>query len=204
MSTDVSPPEPLDLDEVKLNLRVDGDDEDQAISDLIVTAREHVEDYTGLVLTPREVFETVPSLGNRITLKYWPIASKDDIAISYYDHSGALIAIDPSQWYAILTEKPARLIAVRPGWGISGGFGPLELTLGRSRSPILPFTTVFTLQAGYQTPDDIPATVKRAMHLLIGHFYANRSGVESGARAAAIELPLGVKDLLRRWRKRSA
>ena len=204
MSVDTPPPEPLGLDEVKLNLRVDGDDEDQAISDLIVTAREYIEDYTGLVLTPREVYETVPSLGDRIILKSWPIASKDDIAISYYDHSGASIAIDPSQWYAILGEKPARLVAVRSGWGISGGFGPLGLTLEHSRSPILPFTTVFTLQAGYQTPDDVPATVKRAMHLLIGHFYANRSAVEAGVRAAAIEIPLGVKDLLRRWRKRSA
>ena len=55
-------------------------------------------------------------------------------------------------------------------------------------------------EAGYATPDDVPSAVKQAMHLLISHFYTNRSAVEAGVRAAAVEMPLGVEVLLRRYR----
>ena len=37
----------------------------------------------------------------------------------------------------------------------------------------------------------------RAMHMLIAHWHANRSGAEVGTRAAAIEVPFAVTVLCR-------
>lgn len=197
------PPEPLSLDDVKLNLRVDTDAEDALLEALIVTAREHIEDYTGLVLVPREVVETLPSLGPSIVLTSWPVASADDIEIGYYDRSGDKQTIDPSLWFAIMDARPVRLRPKQSGWGIVSGLDQIRNCWGARRHMDLPFPTVITVQAGFATPDEIPAVVKQAMHLLVAHFYVNREAAEVGQRAAAIELPFGVAALLRRWRKRS-
>lgn len=182
-------PEPISLDEAKLNLRA-GDDEDANISDLIVAAREHVEDYTGLVLTPRAITETAPRLGRWIDLASWPVTSVD--AIRYPLH-GVMTALADGSWLSSLTGRPARIAPASFGWGV--GF------LHADRAAALPVEIDIT--AGFATPADVPSTVKRAMHLLIGTWYVNREADVVGRSAAAVELPTGVKLLLRRWRKRS-
>ena len=46
--------------------------------------------------------------------------------------------------------------------------------------------------AGY---DQLPADIRQAMYLLIGHYYENRLRSQVGVRFDAV-LPLGVADLL--------
>lgn len=54
-----------------------------------------------------------------------------------------------------------------------------------------------------RTMDGIVASpsVTAAARLIVGHLYANRESVLTGARAAAVEIPMGVHDLLRPYRK---
>jgi len=170
--------EPLTLEEVKLNLRVDDVAEDGLIASLIATAREHVEDLTGLVLTPRTITESVRSTGCAIDLASWPVTAI--VAIRTIDGaSETTVASDG--WSVTRHRRPARVRLTAPA--MHGG--DIEIDL----------------QAGFATPADVPATVKQAMHLLIAHFYTNRSAVEAGTSAAAVEIPLGVDALLRRYRQ---
>jgi uncharacterized phiE125 gp8 family phage protein len=177
-----SPPEPLTLDEVKANLRVDDTDSDALIAALIVTAREYVEDVTGLVLTRRTVTETARQLGAWIDLASWPV-----VTVSAIRHpvGGAMMALASGSWVYSTARRPVRLLPSQPGWGVAPVFGASSLPVE------------IDVLAGYATPDDVPMRVKQAMQLLVASWYSNRSAVESGARAAAVEVPLGVADLLR-------
>jgi hypothetical protein len=61
------------------------------------------------------------------------------------------------------------------------------------RRPTSFASVTITVQAGYASPDLVPQAVKQAMLLLIRHWYDNPAAVMSGARAAAIEVPLGTR-----------
>lgn len=182
-----TPDEPLTLDEVKLNLRVDTDADDSLIECLIVTAREQVENLTDLVLTPRALTETVAQLGRWVELASWPVIGIDEVR---YPVNGVPTAFTASAWQASFKRRPVRILPTTPGWGVPGEYG-------------LPFRTMLPVEidirAGYADPAAVPATLKHAMHLLIAHWYANRSAAEVGARAAAVEIPQGVQALLQRF-----
>ncbi|WP_174286637.1 head-tail connector protein [Sphingomonas bacterium] len=179
--------EPLTLDEVKLNLRVDDTDEDTLIEGLITAARIHVEGYTGLVLTPRTVTETVPQLGRWVDLDSWPVTGVSAIR---YPLSGVLTPMATGSWATSFVRRPVRLLPTAVGWGLgTARYGSTAWSL-----PTLPVE--IDVQAGYATPADVPQTVKQAMQLLISHLYSNRAASEVGLRAAAIEIPFGVRELL--------
>lgn len=185
------PQEPLSLMEVKGNLRVDTDAEDMLISNLIVAAREFVEEATGLVLTRRTVTETARELGRWIDLSSWPISSI--VAIRVPTAAG-YVALSPLTWAASLNRRPCRLLPT--SWNWAGMYVPS--TPGAPRGAGLPVE--IDVVAGYDTADEVPARVKQAMHLLVAHWYTNRAGVESGPRAAAVEIPFGVAAIVRRLR----
>ena len=187
------PPEPLSVDEVKLNLRVDTNADNDLINGLISVAREYVEDYTGLVLTPRMITETAVTLGQWIDLAAWPVTSVSEIR---YPLSSVMTALPGTAWATSFQRRPVRIVPVTPFWGLAPaccGFAPAA----RART-MLPVE--IDVQAGYATPAAVPFAIKQAMHLLIGHLYTNRGAAEVGTRAAAVEVPFGVDALLRRWR----
>jgi uncharacterized phiE125 gp8 family phage protein len=179
-----APPEPLTLEEVKHNLRVDDNDDDVSIEALIADAREYVERESGQVLVPRLITETATDARRGIDLASWPVRSIEEIR---YPLAGAMTVLPISAWQAGLKRRPVRVIAVIPGWRPRSEFGRTV----RDAMPI-----EIDVEAGYATPADVPRVATRAMHMLIGHWFSNRSGVESGARAAAIEVPLGVTSLI--------
>lgn len=186
MST-LPPDEPLSLEEVKANLRVTSLDEDDLIEGLIAAAREHVEQVTGLVLTAREVVQTAADFGRYgLDIRAWPIRSIT--SVGYVDTHGTAQTLTSVGYVASLVQRPVRLVpAFGTAWPSLAG---------------LPAAVVITLQAGYATPVDVPAPIRQAMHLLVAHWYANRSAVIAGGQAAAVEVPMGVAALLasyRRW-----
>lgn len=189
---DTAPPEPVTLAEAKLNLRVDGSDEDARITSLIVAARQAVERMTGLVLTPRTVTETVPTLGRSIDLIAWPVTAITEIR--HPDADGALAVLPSDQYRVSLKRRPVRIIPASFNWGLAPGWNCWPFDRHHHHRERLPVE--IDIEAGYATPDDVPEAIKQAMHLLIGHFYTNRSAVDAGVRAAAVELPLGVEALL--------
>lgn len=180
--------EPLYLDEVKENLRIMTDDEDALLAALIVAARQHVENVTGLILTAREIVETARDFGAYgLDLRAWPVRSIT--SIGYVDVVGNGQTLASTGYVASLVQRPVRIV---PAYA--------------SRWPALarrPAAVVVTMQAGFEGPEVVPQAIKQAMHLLIVHWYANRAAAEVGGRAAAIEIPMGVTALLNNYRSRS-
>ena len=183
-----SAPEPISLEEAKANLRVDITDDDGLISGLIVTAREYIESEYDLVLTPRSVTETARKLGSFIELVSWPVSA---ITVIRYPLVGVMTPITGTPWLVSFKKRPVRLLPAAPGWGVD--------VWSTGCQPALPIE--IDIEAGFADPADVPQTIKQAMHLLITHWYTNRSAAEVGARAVSVAVDFGVKALLeRRWR----
>lgn len=52
--------------------------------------------------------------------------------------------------------------------------------------------------AGYGAADtSVPADMRAALKMLVGHFYENREEVQTGTRLVAIQMPIGVDALMR-------
>ncbi|WP_288935069.1 head-tail connector protein [uncultured Sphingomonas sp.] len=186
------PQEPLTLEEVKGNLRVDTDGEDGLLGGLIVAAREFVEEATGLVLTRRAITETARELGRWIDLASWPVAS---IAAIRVPTATGYVPLSALAWAVSFSRRPVRVIPT--SWNWAGMYAPVSP--GMQHYAATPPVEIDVI-AGYETPDEVPVRAKQAMHLLIAHWYTNRLAVESGARAAAVEIPIGVATIVRQLR----
>ncbi|EQA96844.1 head-tail connector protein [Sphingobium baderi] len=162
--------EPVSLAQAKAHLRVLHDDEDALISALIVASREWVELKTDHVLSQREFRRTLDSLAGPVHIGQRPLISVD--GISYIDAAG------DEQPFTGFTTNLAQGLIYASAWP----------TLGENGYATITYT------AGYGEVE-APFHLVQAMLLLIGHWYANREAVASGA---ANEVPLAVESLCAR------
>ena len=101
--------EPLELDEVKAHLRLDGDDEDALLASLITTSRSHVETALGLALITqswRWQADCWPRNG-LVELMTRPIQSVDRVAVRAAD--GTQTVIDAADYILDASGQTARL-----------------------------------------------------------------------------------------------
>jgi len=186
-----SPPliEPISLEEAKQHLKIDINADDELISRLIVTARQHVETISGLVLieqTWRAYFNNWPT-GQRLGLPVMPISTI--IFVKTYTQEGLASEIDPAHYYADTISTPPQLI------------------LRQSRSWVNPDRLVNGIEvevvAGFgPLASDVPQPLRQAILMLVAHWYDNRHAVCEGQPTqdinAAIEnliAPFKVKRL---------
>ena len=158
--------------ELKSHLRVDFDDDDDLISDLVVAAQGHIEgpEGIGLALAPstwRLSLDHFPA-DQVISIPLGPVTAVT--GITYLDTAGAT-RID-------LDGRPARITpALTKDWPATADLvGAVKVT--------------FT--AGPATPDP---GLKRAVLMLAAHWYANPSATAPGQ---VPEIPLGVAAILAR------
>lgn len=149
----VTPPaeSPLSVGEAKAVCRIDGDDEDLVIQDLIDQAVGYLDGYGGVLgrcLITQTWRADITSLGDRIVL---PFPGCTVTSVTYGDVPGAPV---PWRWHESLAQ-PALIAA--------GGFGR-------------PVSVTFT--AGYGGPFDVPAALRRAIQVLVAYWYDNRTGGE--------------------------
>lgn len=176
--------EPVTLSEVKAHLRVDHDDEDELIGSLIAVARRQVEADTGLALLAQSW---------RLTLDDWP---EDDVAliplhpvvsvtgVTLFGPDGAGAILDPSAYELDRFSRPARLGFRQPGAALKR-FNGIEIDIA----------------AGFGgTGSDVPDTLKRAILVLVGHFFEFRA--EYGAVDQPVSIPTGYERLVAPWRSR--
>jgi uncharacterized phiE125 gp8 family phage protein len=185
--------EPLTLAEVKLHLRVDSDitAHDSLITALIVAARERAELETNrqlITATWQLVLEAFPCV--EIELPRPPLLSVT--SVTYVDPAGVSQTWSTSEYQFIATSGPyARRGVLRPKYGY---------TFPDTRPDTLAAVTV-TFTAGYGTSaDSVPQSIKHAMLLMIGDWYAHTEQLVVGQSAVALPLPVGARALLRPFR----
>ena len=177
--------EPLELNEIKLHLRLDvsgteNDNlEDGQLMALAKAARSAAESYTALSIAQQN--KTIKRMAfptNGLNLKTWPVT--EVTSITYLDESG-----NTQEFTDFILDNEARPAVIYPidSW-------PSAKYQANS--------VQIDLKAGFTdglspNPNPIPEALKQAMLLITGHLYANRESVSYGQ---AYEVPMGAAYLM--------
>lgn len=166
--------------ELKSHLRVDFDDDDDLMSDLVVAAQAHIEgpEGIGLALAPsawRLSLDAFPA-DRVISIPLKPVTAVTEV--TYLDKAGATQALALADLRIDLDARPARITPA------------LDKDWPETADLVGAVKVAFT--AGPEIPD--PA-LKRAVLMLAAHWYANPSATAPGQ---VPEIPLGVAAILAR------
>lgn len=170
------------LADAKLHCRVDGGDEDVLITALVKAAQDYLDGYSGvlgralLTQTWRQDFDAFSDtmrlpVGNLLAVS----------SVTYYDASNAQQTL-ASSVYTAFSDTLGPYVTRKPGqaW-------PSTYTR--------PDAVSVTWTAGYgATSAAVPAAIKQAALLLVGHWYDNRAAVNVGSSVA--EVPFAVDALI--------
>lgn len=168
---------PVDLDDVKLHLKEDLDDNDLLIASLIRAARDYVEMYTRRVLVQTEY---------RMTFDYFPLCDQfhlvrsplvSVVQVQYYDTDGTQQVLASSKYIVSSGKSSPGRIALAPNevWP--------DTEQGRIEAVSVDFT------CGYTTIKD---TFKAAIKLLVAHWYENREAVVIGAKPEQVPMTVNM------------
>lgn len=175
--------EPLGLQEVKDHLRVTHSDQDALISELIPAARRFAEGYTRRALITQTWDLLLDRFPKLIELPRPPLQSVTSIA--YVDATGTSQTLDAANYQIDAVSAPAR---VAPSYGNIWPQTYAEMNVVTVR-----------YVAGYgDAGGDVPAGIRQAMLMLIGHLYENPEATISGTIIARV--PMGVEYLLDPYR----
>ncbi len=176
--------EPVSLVEAKRNLRITAADSDDEILSLIKQSREQVETDTQLQLINATWVMTLDYFPAEIEIRKPPVSSITSVA--YIDFNGDSQTFLSTKYKLDDKSKPARLVPVfNDAWPTTRG----EIN-----------AVTVTFVAGYgAAATAVPELAKRAMHLLIAHWFNNREAVIIGPTGSA--LPLAYKTIIQslRW-----
>jgi uncharacterized phiE125 gp8 family phage protein len=184
----VTPPvnTPITLAEIKIHCRVDHADEDALLTNYIAAATSYFDGHKGILgqcmvnQTWRLSYDAWPSDALRISLG--PFQSVT--TVTYVDANGD-VQIWDSINYTLDNESLDAWIIPKISW-------PETMATANAAQ--------VTFVAGYGADGSaVPAAIRQAMMLLIGHWYAVRETVNIGNIAS--ELPFTVEALLAPFRR---
>ncbi|MEZ5810877.1 MAG: head-tail connector protein [Rhizobiaceae bacterium] len=174
--------EPVTLADAKAHLRVDHASEDTLITGLVAAARDHVERQTGLALIDQDwrlALDRWPATGI-IPLGRHPVSVV--LSVTVYDGDGGASPVDPAGYQLDAHSRPARLLVhERPPAGLCMNGIEIDFRAG--------FGAAGT---------DVPDLVKRAMLMLVAHWYEFRGS--HGAEAQPVSVPAGFDRLVAGYR----
>lgn len=176
--------EPVTVAEVKAHLRIAHASEDELLAGLIRAAREDVERATGLALIEqgwRLVLDRWPQ-GGTATLLRQPV--REVISVTAYGSEGEAWRVGTSTYQTDTLSRPARV-----------HFGETPEPLRTLNGVEIDFTAGFG-EAG----TDVPDTLKRAILLLVAHWYEFRASF--GPDDQPVSYPPGYERLIAGWRAR--
>ncbi len=172
--------EPVLIATAKAHLRVDGSDENDLITALIVAARQYVETHCGIALITQTLKLSLDGFADKIRLPRSPVTGITQIA--YVNTSGTTVTV---------------VSASNTLWRL--GAGPMQSVVTPYFDTAWPDTAdvpgavQITYTAGYGAAGtSVPGAITQAMLLLIGHWYKNREAVGE----QQFQLPLAVDALL--------
>lgn len=193
--------------------------EDAMIVGLISAARHYVETFTRRALVTQSFEQTIDNFPGRdfpifayndrmpeiknfmpfqyqdrrlfnsyreITLLGAPLASVQ--SVTYYDTDGNLQTFSsPGEAYFVDTRtEPGRIV--------------LNTDYDWPDTQLRPGAVIIAFTAGYGTPSQVPAGIRIAIRMMVTNWFLNRTPVEVGLRAAAIEIPQTAEAMLWHYR----
>lgn len=171
----------VSVDEIKAHCRITSTVEDTYLETLINAATEHVEQITGRKLvsqTWKLLLDEWPG-DAEITLPFGECSAVS--SIKYTDSDAVETTWSDSDYVVDTDSVPGRVVI---GYGLS--WPSVELL------HVNPIVVEFV--SGYGGADAVPAALKHATKLLVGHWYENREPVVLGTIVANI--PLTVDRLI--------
>jgi len=175
---------PVSLTEAKAQCRVDHSDDDTLIGLLISTATAHLDGYAGVLgraLVSQTWRQDLEAFSDPVRLALGPVASIS--SVTYYDADNAIQTLAGTV-YGLFADEFGAYVALKPDQTFPSVY---------SRRDAISVTYV----AGV-ADSDVPAPIKHAILLMVGHWYANREAVSEGQMH---ELPMAVEALIRPYRR---
>lgn len=174
--------EPIGVEHLKAQIRVETDFEAGLIEDAIAAARGQVEAHTGLTLTTRTLRLTLNTFpAGPIVLPAWPVQSIT--SVQYVDGLGVT---------QVLASSEYRLVKSRRPWRIAPAFAKVWPV---TRADFDAVTIDFV--AGYgTTASDLPGDILAALKMIAASRMEHRETVVVGTIAS--KLPDGADELMNR------
>jgi uncharacterized phiE125 gp8 family phage protein len=165
------------LDEAQDHLRVDGDD--AAVQRCIDAATAAIDGTTGIgvAMITQDWQLTLPCFEWCVHLSLTPVQSVNSIT---YRTSGGWVTVDPSLYHVDLSSTPARVTFIGTVPCCYPGDIRIDVTCGYG-----------------DTAADVPADLRQAALLMVGHYYEFREATAANTMAP---LPMGVETILARHR----
>lgn len=192
----VAPPEqfPVSLDAAKLHLRVDHDDDDVLIASLIQAAIDHLDGWNGILgrclaeQTWRQDFDT---LAPCLPLPLGPVI--EIVSVDYVDINAQARTLS-SESYSLRIDAGGRAQIDLTSWPSSisasatyrAGYVTIPETPADGESPAIPAEST------------VPAAIKTAITMLVGHWYANREATMTGVLSM---VPMAIDALVSPYRR---
>lgn len=181
----ITPPAalPVTLEQVKAHLRVETADDDNYIAELMAAAVAHVEAETGRALIAQtwRLYRDEWPCDGLVELAVSPVRAIAEIRV--YDAAGAPATLAAGKWKLDPVSDPARLLLLEPaspGEAING----IEIDV----------------EAGFgDTGPDVPDTLRRAILVLVAHWYEFRGAANDAAAMASV--PVGFARLIAPFRR---
>lgn len=187
---------PVTVDEAKMHLRIaerDGagavlpHEDDALVQSLIATATDHLDGWSGILgraLINQTWRQDFAGFGKCLRLPLAPVAADGVQSVKYFDGDNIERSLVPAA-YRLFVDAAGPYVAATVGQSWPS-------TVSR------PDAVSVTFIAG-SAARDVPAAIKVAILLHVGHLYENREAVNVGSAVAA--LPLGHAALIGPYRR---
>lgn len=194
----IAPPTtwPVSLTEAKRQCRILPDDDtfDDELAELIDAATSHLDgkegELGGVCLEPQQWELVLDCWSDVIEIPIGPVLSVD--SISYLDADGFLQTLSGASYSADLASSSAYVVRnAEATWPV---------LLDAINAVRVRFTAGHRgTGSGDSYVSAVPAPLRRAILLLVGHWFVNHEAVVTGT--IATELPMAVKSLIRRFER---
>lgn len=175
---------PVTLEDVKVHCRVDHSEDDTLLEGLMGAATAHLDGWAGVLgraLVTQTWSQRFSGFTDRLRLPVGPVVSVS--SLTYFDGDNVQQTLSTSV-YDLLHDALGAYVARKPGQTWPGAY---------DRPDAITVTYVSGADAA-----EVPAPIKAAILLLVGHWYANREAVSAEAMK---DLPLAVDSLVRPYRR---
>lgn len=153
--------EPLSLEEMKLYLEVDYDDQDDMISRAITAARIKIENRCSISIAQKQFVLKIAAFDDELALPYPPLVSVENVKYLSTDGTEKTVSSDD---YAVIQDEYFPYIFPTSAW-------PTDLAKRPDAVRV-----AYTAGYGYDDspPEDVPQDLLQAIRLTVGAMFENR------------------------------